>query len=72
MGKGGSRKLRKLHNGSVVMFFTKYYYSDQVKEDVIIGSCSSHGEDENCIWNFDGKLKGRHHLEDVEVYGRKN
>lgn len=47
------------------MFFTKYYYSDQVKEDVIIGSCSSHGEDENCIWNFDGKLKGRHHLEDV-------
>jgi hypothetical protein len=38
---------------------------DQVKEDEMGRACSTHGRDEKCIQNYNGKLKGRDHSEDI-------
>jgi hypothetical protein len=41
---------RKLY--SIVVFFTKYYYGNQIKKTEIGGLCSTHGGDEKCLKNF--------------------
>jgi len=39
----------------ITVHFTKYYYSNQVKEDNMVSICSTHGRDEKCIQNFSQK-----------------
>jgi hypothetical protein len=41
-----------------------------MKEDEMVGTCSTYGRNEKCIQDFGGKtLKGRDHLEDLGVGG---
>jgi hypothetical protein len=34
------------------LFFTKYYYGDNIKEDEVGDVCDTYGSDEKCIQNF--------------------
>jgi hypothetical protein len=51
---GGWRRLRneELHN---LVRFIKYYLGDQVKEDEMGVTCSTHEVEEKCVQNFGRK-----------------
>jgi hypothetical protein len=34
-----------------------YNQNDQVKEDEMVRACSTHGFEEECIYDFDGKAR---------------
>jgi hypothetical protein len=51
------------------MRFTKYHLGDTNKENETGGACSSHGEMRNTIFWLEN-LKGRDHLEDLDVDGK--
>jgi hypothetical protein len=53
--------------------FTKYYYSDQIKDYVMDGTYTMHGTDEKCIIKFSWKnLTGINHLAEVGIEERTN
>jgi hypothetical protein len=42
--------------GLIIVRFTRYYYGDQIKEDEMDGTCSTHGRDGKCTNILTGKL----------------
>jgi hypothetical protein len=61
----------KVSHPLIYTLITKYYYGNQISEDVMGGTCSMQGSDEKCIQHFSQKnLKRRYHLEDLGVDGR--
>jgi hypothetical protein len=52
-------------------FFTKYW-GDQIRRKEMGWSCYTYGGEEKCIQGFGGgKLRGRDHLKDTGIDGRK-
>jgi hypothetical protein len=38
---------------------TRYYYSDQMKENEVDGACGNHGREEKRVQGFGGKYRGK-------------
>jgi len=61
-----------LHNEirDLYVVCTKYYVSDQIKEDEMGGAFVTHGRDEKCIQNFVGNHEVKRPLGEFDVRGR--
>ena len=56
-----------------MVFFTKYYSGDQIKNNEMGGTCGTYGEQERCIGYrvLVGKHEGKRPLENLGADGRK-
>jgi hypothetical protein len=42
---------------SYLVLITKYYYSDQIKENEVGGACGTHGGEEKYIQDYSGRAR---------------
>jgi hypothetical protein len=53
------------------VLLTKYYSSNKIERNEVVGACSTNGGEESCIQGFGGgKLREGDHLENPGVDGR--